>query len=621
MRTERPGCCPSCPGWLYWLMLNICVFGIGFYMHWGLEAYGGHIGLPLAKGGGFILDLNLAMIILPMLKSLQTSVRGKGLDTVIPMDDPIDTHIFLAKWVFVGAAIHISAHLVLMKAVASQPIIQRDVLRNLAVSATELAQGASYWEQALSGARYVHISGVVLTLWFGAIFFTAQSCIRRATCVRIGFRIFMFFHKTWPLVYLLCLVHAPARLWIWFFFPAILVMADWSLSVDNRTPFAALIAAHLKSNDVLALTFEVPEGFAYQAGQYITINWDGARGEWHPFTLTSAPEENVLSVNIRAPNSLDWCSALRRRLISGAPMAGKLKNASEKPDAGTVVTYAKTMEMRSGTIFSRPIAVGRELSQLKGEIDIQDVADMDQDASFLDNDTVNFPLDGVVLQIQGPFGAPAQHVWEHDTVLVVGSGIGVTPFVAILRSIQLRAMQRNAMLGRGAKESPFAKSKNPSADEDDVAGTRRRAARSKNYDVSTASIPTKSKEQLISEIIPIPRHVRFVWIVRSQEEVTWFYDLLASAVEGPCRDLIDIQIHRTGTVEISKAAKLGCANREFFGRPNWGITFTELKEQHPHANIGVFLCGSPAIGEELARNSMLHSSPPQMTFTFYKESF
>jgi len=396
------------------------------------------------------------------------------------------------------------------------------------------------------------------------------------------------------------------------------------LSQDNRRPFAALIAAHLKTNDVLALTFEVPEGFVYQAGQFITLNWnaDGVKGEWHPFTLTSAPEENVLSVNIRAPNSLDWCSALRRRLISGAPLAAKLKGASEKPEAGTVVTYQRAMEMKSGTVFSRPAAVGKELANIGKDIDIMDVSEVDLDSSFIDDDNVKFPADGVILQMQGPFGAPAQHVWDYETILVVGSGIGVTPFVAILRSIQLRAMQRNAMLGRNAKDSPFKKPTGQDAPKQEEPVARRGgAARGKNYDVSTASIPTKSREQLVEEIIPIPRHVRFVWIVRSVEEVTWFFDLLANAVEGPCRDIIDVQIHLTESVELKQINKLGCANRQFYGRPKWGMVFQELKNEHPNSHIGVFLCGSPAIGEALDENSRKYSEPPRMSFTFYKESF
>merc|ERR1712241_451537 len=50
-------------------------------------------------------------------------------------------------------------------------------------------------------------------------------------------------------------------------------------------------------------------------------------------------------------------------------------------------------------------------------------------------------------KIAGPFGAPAQRVWEFGPIVVVGAGIGVTPFVSITRSAQLRAQQRASMLG------------------------------------------------------------------------------------------------------------------------------------------------------------------------------
>ena len=55
------------------------------------------------------------------------------------------------------------------------------------------------------------------------------------------------------------------------------------------------------------------------------------------------------------------------------------------------------------------------------------------------------PTDGIVLQLQGPYGAPAQNVWYYDTVMLIGAGIGVTPFAAILRSIQLRIKHRLAL--------------------------------------------------------------------------------------------------------------------------------------------------------------------------------
>merc|ERR1719203_865467 len=60
------------------------------------------------------------------------------------------------------------------------------------------------------------------------------------------------------------------------------------------------------------------------------------------------------------------------------------------------------------------------------------------------------PNDAVALSIAGPFGAPAQKVWDFNTLMVVGAGIGVTPFASILRSMQLRVKQREAVLKAAA---------------------------------------------------------------------------------------------------------------------------------------------------------------------------
>eukprot|EP00438_Fugacium_kawagutii_P008829 Skav213990 [mRNA] locus=scaffold2843:108348:112938:+ [translate_table: standard] len=58
---------------------------------------------------------------------------------------------------------------------------------------------------------------------------------------------------------------------------------------------------------------------ASTAGQYVMLHW---KGEWHPFTLTSAPEERHLTLHIRASATLDWCSALRRHLMLEAAEPG-----------------------------------------------------------------------------------------------------------------------------------------------------------------------------------------------------------------------------------------------------------------------------------------------------------
>ena len=64
-------------------------------------------------------------------------------------------------------------------------------------------------------------------------------------------------------------------------------------------------------SEVTNLQFKRPSGFEYRSGQWVRIACipQGA-GEYHPFTLTSAPHEDTLSLHIRAVGP--WTMNLRR---------------------------------------------------------------------------------------------------------------------------------------------------------------------------------------------------------------------------------------------------------------------------------------------------------------------
>ena len=63
--------------------------------------------------------------------------------------------------------------------------------------------------------------------------------------------------------------------------------------------------------DVLYLKFKRPPTFNYQSGQWVRIACKELNeSEYHPFTLTSAPHENHLSLHIRALGP--WTNNLRR---------------------------------------------------------------------------------------------------------------------------------------------------------------------------------------------------------------------------------------------------------------------------------------------------------------------
>ncbi len=118
-----------------------------------------------------------------------------------------------------------------------------------------------------------------------------------------------------------------------------------------------------------------PEGFAFEAGEYIFLRVPAlARSEWHPFTISSHPERaDLLTVHVRSLGN--WTAALHA------------------------------------------IALRR-----KG----------------IGDDT---PL---VAELDGPYGAPAAEVFRAEVAVLVGAGIGVTPFASVLASLLARSQGEGA---------------------------------------------------------------------------------------------------------------------------------------------------------------------------------
>lgn len=117
--------------------------------------------------------------------------------------------------------------------------------------------------------------------------------------------------------------------------------------------------------------------------------------QYHPFTLTSAPEEDYISVHIRCVG--DFTTALA---------------------AAVGCNFEKENNDRPGLEFSA-------------------VVGLDQKASVLDQDpSLKRILPRVF--IDGPFGSASEDVFKYEIAVLVGAGIGVTPFASILKSIWYR---------------------------------------------------------------------------------------------------------------------------------------------------------------------------------------
>lgn len=256
------------------------------------------------------------------------------------------------------------------------------------------------------------------------------------------------------------------------------------------------------------------KGFKMEVGQYIFVKCPKvSRLEWHPFTLTSAPEEDFFSIHIRIVG--DWTEGL----------------------------------------FN---ACGCDKQEF-------------QDAWKLPK-----------IAVDGPFGTASEDVFSYEVVMLVGAGIGVTPFASILKSVWYKYCNNATNLRL--------------------------------------------------------RKIYFYWLCRDTHAFEWFADLLqlleTQMQERNNAGFLSYNIYLTGWDESQanhfavhhdeeKDVITGLKQKTLYGRPNWDNEFKTIASQHPNTRIGVFLCGPEALAETLSKQciSNSESGPRGVHFIFNKENF
>jgi len=265
--------------------------------------------------------------------------------------------------------------------------------------------------------------------------------------------------------------------------------------------------------------------------------------------------------------------------------------------------------------------------------------------------------------VDGPYGAPAQRFYDYSHSILVGSGIGVTPFSGILRDLQtkddaahggpLANDVEKVVLHKGPRQSPSSLSR---SNTQESFASRPRPARSKSERSLNRSRNPLSRvtsrvrgekdgryheldEENHREVFTVDyRRVDFHWTVRDKTNLMWFSDLLNGISHSqqwhhqnepnPHLD-IRIQTHVTQqrkgisthiyrwllelhrTEEHPESPLTGLVNSTHFGRPD----FIRILDAHyedmvrymkgtgasrEKLKVGVFYCGAPVVGEILA---------------------
>ncbi|XP_060688661.1 cytochrome b-245 heavy chain-like [Hemiscyllium ocellatum] len=548
-----------------WLGINVFLF-VHFYIFYEFnpEFFYTRVilgsALAWARAPAACLNFNCLLILLPVCRNLLSFLRGScsccRCSARKQLDKNITFHKLVAYMIALHTAIHIVAHLLNFEWFNNSQQSNEDTLDAVL---SRLGNNNSLWLNPIRSdsttPTYVAfttvagLTGVIITLALIIMVTSSTDTIRRSY-----FEVFWFTHHLFVIFFAGLVIHGIGRIvrrqtaasmevhdftfcrnrtaewgkipecpipvfeggepmtWKWVLAPMILYVFERLIRLYRSQQRVVVTKAVVHPSRVLELQMQ-KKGFKMEVGQYIFINCASiSQLEWHPFTLTSAPEEDYFSVHIRSAG--DWTDGMFEAF-----------GASRK----------ETSEQVQPSIA-----------------------------------------------VDGPFGTASEDVFRYEVSVLVGAGIGVTPFASILKSIWYK------------------------------------------YEKSDAGLLTKK--------------IYFFWICRETQAFEWFADLLRS-LEGQMEqlgkhDFLSYKLYLTGwdstqathvKVHIDKETDVvtGLKQKTYYGRPNWDKEFQAIAQTHPKTTVGVFLCGPQPLAKALEQCSNKYSevNPLGVHFHFNKENF
>uniref|UniRef100_A0A8C2L3L5 NAD(P)H oxidase (H2O2-forming) n=1 Tax=Cyprinus carpio TaxID=7962 RepID=A0A8C2L3L5_CYPCA len=472
--------------------------------YYGLQAHASGIpetsmvGVLVSRGSAAAISFLFPYMLLTVCRNLITMCRETFLNRYIPFDAAIDLHRHMAMTAVVLSVVHSLGHVVNVYVFC---------ISDLSILACLFPRLCFV---SLSG-----LTGVLLLLIFAFMYVFASHYFRR-----ISFRGFWITHHLYVLVYVLTVIHGSyallqePRFHIYLIPPGLLFLLDKLISLNRKKVEIPVVKAELLPSDVTYLEFKRPQGFVYRSGQWVRIACLAlGTDEYHPFTLTSAPHEETLSLHIRAVGP--WTSKLRE---------------------------AYTPE---------------NLQELGG-----------------------YPK----LYLDGPFGEGHQEWTDYEVSVLVGAGIGVTPFASILKDLVFK---------------------------------------------SSVKFKFHCKK------------VYFIWVTRTQRQFEWVSDIIREVEDIDAQELVSVHIYITQLAEKFdlRTTMLYVCERHFqkvwnrslftglrsvthFGRPPFLAFLSSLQEVHPEVEkIGVFSCGPPGLTKNVEKACQQMNKRDQTHFVHHYENF
>uniref|UniRef100_A0A8C3UQG1 NADPH oxidase 5 n=1 Tax=Catharus ustulatus TaxID=91951 RepID=A0A8C3UQG1_CATUS len=385
-------------------------------------------------------------------------------------------------------------------------------------------------------------TGLALLALLLAMLLCSSPCVRRGG----HFEVFYWSHLSYISVWFLLLLHGP-HFWKWFLIPGSLFFLEKVLGwVWRRAGDLHILEAKLLPSKVTHLVIQRPKSFRFQPGDYVYLNVPAiAAYEWHPFSISSAPEQpETLWLHIRARGQ--WTTKLYE--------------------------YFQQLESHG----PEPNPPGKSRREHWEQVGFRDLSQC-----FLD----------------GPYGTPSRRIFTSEHAVLIGAGIGITPFASILQSIMYRR--------------------------------RRQSCPSCHF--------TWNEERAQAEPFPHSQ-VDFIWITRDQQHLQWFLGLLAQleseqAELEPGGNFLELHLYMTSALGKGDVKALGLQlaldllaaqekrdsisglrSRTQPGRPDWAKVFGKVAAER-RGKVQVFFCGSAGLAK------VIHGHCRSFGFRFSKENF
>ncbi|XP_059035245.1 NADPH oxidase 3 [Mustela lutreola] len=347
---------------LSWLGVNLYLFIDTFYWYEEEESFlytrvilGST--LAWARASAVCLNFNCMLILLPISRNLISFMRGTSTCCRGPwrrqLDKNLKFHKLVAYGIAVNGAIHIVAHLCNLQRYHWSQSAQAEGLP-AALSKLGDAPNESY----LNPIRTFHtntiteslttiagVTGLVLSLALILIMTSSTEFIRQ-----VSYELFWYTHHVFIIFFISLAFHGAGRIvrgqtpesqlqhnvtfcrdhyaqwqkvapcpvpqfsgkepsaWKWVLGPVVLYACERMMRLWRFQQEVVITKVVSHPSGVLELHMK-KRNFKMAPGQYILIQCPTiSRLEWHPFTLTSAPQENFFSVHIRVAG--DWTEAL-----------------------------------------------------------------------------------------------------------------------------------------------------------------------------------------------------------------------------------------------------------------------------------------------------------------------